>query len=398
MRKITNEQLMDFLNNSLTNNNLQKTLNEIAKLIGNPIAVFDANYYVLGYSDITNIDDNVWLRGRIRGYCLYEYAVHLQKLQDDDGIKSRLLIGFGKYRRRLCKVMSDSVVIGYFSVLEQNISFDEVDDSIYDLVAGVVSKEISIERALKPGSKGAEAEVILIDLINVGFANPSLLAHRILGTPLDSKTNYRLIAINMAKFTSTNMGEANFKALISRIFPRCWSVFIKGYVITLVDWKMLGDNFRDYVDTLSTLLSAEGLTAGISDEFSGLYDIRTYYNQAINVHSFASKNEIIAFYNAHKLFHMVNYLHTSTDHLFTDELIEKISNYDRVYNTEYVKTIYYYIKCDKSPTRAATCMNAHKNTIVYRIDKVKELFNFDFNDEHRNIQLYISCLILDIKK
>ena len=54
---------------------------------------------------------------------------------------------WGPHRRRICPLISNSLTIGYLSVLEYHTAFDAVPGEIYDLVAGVLVKELTIEQA-----------------------------------------------------------------------------------------------------------------------------------------------------------------------------------------------------------------------------------------------------------
>ncbi|MGN1417358.1 MAG: PucR family transcriptional regulator [Oscillospiraceae bacterium] len=62
-----------------------------------------------------------------------------------------------------------------------------------------------------------------------------------------------------------------------------------------------------------------------------------------------------------------------------DVLGELISN-DRKHNTEYVKTLEAYLHCGCSMVKAADELYIHRNTMVYRIEKIRALLCIDFND------------------
>ncbi|CAN4023112.1 ribose 5-phosphate isomerase B, partial [Dysosmobacter welbionis] len=127
---------------------------------------------------------------------------------------------WGPHRRRICPLISNSLTIGYLSVLEYHTAFDAVPGEIYDLVAGVLVKELTIEQAIRLSHQHDSAEMLLSSILNEGFANRALFLQRILGTVFEQAGPYSLIGINMHAFSSRVSGERHFKARLGTIFPK----------------------------------------------------------------------------------------------------------------------------------------------------------------------------------
>lgn len=53
---------------------------------------------------------------------------------------------------------------------------------------------------------------------------------------------------------------------------------------------------------------------------------------------------------------------------------------DRLHNTEYVKTLEAYLRSNCNLVKAAESLFIHRNTMVYRIEKIRTLLEMDFND------------------
>ncbi|MGN1101979.1 MAG: PucR family transcriptional regulator [Huintestinicola sp.] len=53
---------------------------------------------------------------------------------------------------------------------------------------------------------------------------------------------------------------------------------------------------------------------------------------------------------------------------------------DRHHNTEYIKTLDTYLRCNCNLVKTAETMFIHRNTIVYRIEKIRSLLEIDFSD------------------
>ncbi|MGN0675589.1 MAG: PucR family transcriptional regulator [Oscillospiraceae bacterium] len=53
---------------------------------------------------------------------------------------------------------------------------------------------------------------------------------------------------------------------------------------------------------------------------------------------------------------------------------------DRQHNTEYIKTLDTYLRCNCNLIKTAETMFIHRNTIVYRVEKIRSLLDIDFSD------------------
>lgn len=76
---------------------------------------------------------------------------------------------------------------------------------------------------------------------------------------------------------------------------------------------------------------------------------------------------------------------------FINEDIYQIFLYDQANKSEFIDTIYLYLLTNKSLNETAKRLYIHKNTITYRLEKIKELFSLDFFDYNKNIN-YISSI------
>lgn len=104
MDRAVYEAVQEFLNFSFRYNNMNLLIDRAAKVVGNPVAVFDKNYYTVAYSDISGIEDEVWTAGKERGYCLFEYAAMLHGLENMRGtpLPYQVFDDWGPNRRRIC--------------------------------------------------------------------------------------------------------------------------------------------------------------------------------------------------------------------------------------------------------------------------------------------------------
>lgn len=83
---------------------------------------------------------------------------------------------------------------------------------------------------------------------------------------------------------------------------------------------------------------------------------------------------------------------------FYHKKLKKIIEYDIKHNTELEKTLYYYIKHNGSIQKIADSLYAHRNTINYRITKIKEILDTDLSTQEELFQYSLAFYIKKMRK
>jgi len=88
-------------------------------------------------------------------------------------------------------------------------------------------------------------------------------------------------------------------------------------------------------------------------------------------------------------------LYSIADENIVDEIVDRylkpILDYDIKHNSNFEETLLNYLKYNGSVQRVSAEMFIHKNTILYRITKIKELLGLDLEDEEEKMLLYLVC-------
>lgn len=104
--------------------------------------------------------------------------------------------------------------------------------------------------------------------------------------------------------------------------------------------------------------------------------------------------EILKLYISKDVFIGVSdpFIQTTNDYISYKVL--DILNYDLNNKTDYATTLKTYLSASLSPQLRSEILFIHKNTLIYRINKIKELFDIDFTDADQCFQLYFSFQLL----
>ncbi len=83
---------------------------------------------------------------------------------------------------------------------------------------------------------------------------------------------------------------------------------------------------------------------------------------------------------------------------FFMETLGPIVEYDREKDAELLDTLKMYYQCGCNLKRVSEEMYTHYNTVIYRMQRIKEIGNIDFNDSNTTLNVHIALKILNVLK
>ncbi len=189
--------------------------------------------------------------------------------------------------------------------------------------------------------------------------------------------------------------EMEIRSKIDRILPdKQWTIgFNNGYVTLFADQGRDASDFHDQTRRQDLLL-------GISDVFSQVSDVQEYLLQARAAHYFALHHAMetgAAFFDDYKIDYMLAVASSRSKMGGIRNVLRAISAYDEKNHTDYFNTLRAYLIKNQRAAEAAKALHIHKNTVFYRIGRIRELFAIDFTDMRSLTALYNSFLILDMQ-
>ena len=390
------------LETAFSQNDLHSLTEAVSHVLKNPIAVYDTGYYILAYSATDSVQDPLWREGMKRGYCRYEYAAILSRLdhaaestsQENRG--TQIITNFGSARRRQERLMMSGHLVGYIAILENDTPFERIPEEYYHLAASLLAKEVSIAKSQNNTAR-SDSHSIVTDLLNDGFANKLLFRRRISGSTLDIDSSFRLLVIDTLQFRDTS-SRTQIANSLSEFFPNAISsVFHRHHIVVLLDLKH--QEFQNYTPRSSFLsfLEKKQLRCCVSDPFDDLYYLKKYYtlcSSVLELSGIYHDQRYLITYDSYKLQRSVSLIAPQELPYLCRSVIAEIYKNDQLENTENLQTLFCYLHTGKSLQKTAGLLFIHCNTVAYRIQRLCERYQLDFQNEFENFQLYYSCLIL----
>lgn len=75
---------------------------------------------------------------------------------------------------------------------------------------------------------------------------------------------------------------------------------------------------------------------------------------------------------------------------FVNDVLGELIEYDRKYNTTFLETAKIFISFNYSASKTAEYFNVHYNTIIYRLGRIKHLFNIDLENQNQRLSVELA--------
>lgn len=191
----------------------------------------------------------------------------------------------------------------------------------------------------------------------------------------------------------------HLESMMSR-FSDNYSIFINNSQLIIVFV-----NFHDYeiANCINHLLEyckkiKTGWSLGVGQNQANLPLLAKSYKQAESVLTFAAKRDNhIAYYKDLGIYRLLLSVEDDTvlREIYQDSL-GKLADYDKAQGTDYMDTLKFYLENDASVQAAAKLTYVHRNTINYKLNKIKEIINCNLSCPEDKLKLMLAFKIRDL--
>ncbi|GIM30345.1 purine catabolism regulatory protein [Clostridium polyendosporum] len=156
----------------------------------------------------------------------------------------------------------------------------------------------------------------------------------------------------------------------------------------------------DFYNKLGDSISCT-LHIGISRCHSGITSIRTAFRDTlncINLKKHQNINEPICCYSNKHEYHLLSEMSEASLMKLCEDTIMPIIEFDKDNNTNLINTLKVYYLSKFNCTDTAKKLFLHRNTLINRLDKIKELLHGDFSDNDKMFSVYLGICAYEILK
>lgn len=379
---------MHILGNALfSGNGLQHLVDTAAEIFGNPIYVVDLQHKYLAISSGIFPDNAFYSKANESPYIREEGILYIRKNQIDAKVrKNKLPIYFFNeivgYGTLISAIHIDGIEVGHIMLQESEHKFREADSELLYNFSRLVSIELQ-KSSVFTDNKGVMYSYFLADLLKNPDSNVNAVKSRLKTLGFKLKDDLYIMTIPASSYHTSNLKLEVILQNIKNILVGSLYVIYENSIVFLIS-KDKYHPFTEYeLERLHDFLYTNHLKAGISNFFSILEDAPRFYKQALDAVKLGTHmgdDAPIYYYHDYYIYQM--FLTYEKEDKKLRYLIHpglmQLHLYDQEKGTDFTETLRNYLICPGQPSVIAKNLHIHKNTLLYRMGKIKEITGCDF--------------------
>lgn len=372
-----------------------KNLNEIIEglysIIHNPIAVINRDFQLVACHSPFLFDDetrNESIRMGYVNYSTYKKIRETLKVEDT----SKIVTTLSSNRRLIINLKNErNEILGLLIILEVETKLELISDDFIKILSELTKKYIYDQNFAKTNDN---IKSFFASLLDNTFTDKAIFLQKIKDLKIDLKNPYYLLILDFNE--QFNEGskietESFFLSLIKKQIIA--TTYKNGDYVLLIKDKLN----EETIIKINDFLFKMRFYMIVSNRIVDLYSINNIFIEEYKIFTLLQKT--VGDYLLYDLANFLPFLPLISykkEELinFINEDIYQIFLYDQANKSEFIDTIYLYLLTNKSLNETAKRLYIHKNTITYRLEKIKELFSLDFFDYNKNINYIFSIHIL----
>jgi hypothetical protein len=185
------------------------------------------------------------------------------------------------------------------------------------------------------------------------------------------------------------------KKVIPQTFSGCYVIKYMSQLVLIANLRLISE--KNMNDLLLDVLLRSQTYCGISYKFTNMLKLHQYFRQAEIAAIYGSKNPgALNYCEEYALDYLKDVIR---DNLATDirhPALKILKHYDSRNNTEYYKTLMEYLLNERDQRKTAKVLCIHRNTLVYRVNRIDEILGLDLNDTSLRNHILMSDFIGDL--
>ena len=368
---------------------LQQLALDVGIYLDCPLLVLDDAFRVVAHFCPVGFSDPLFRSAVSQGAITYEASAVISKSQAlREGGADMIKLEESSFRRRFAPLICTGVRLGYLICVDTDSHLPKISAEIWRQIDLLLAKQLFIETS-RQDKPFETTEDILMHLLEGGFPSASYFRLQTVGTYLADFHPSAFALLDLTAYHSQYLGTRHLKEEIGERFPDSHSFLYKGDVFLFL--------YQDRDAAIFTELAGEfGLKVIVSEAIRDLYDLPVLYRAARD----ALDMIIASNYHGENVC-SVSQLRTplllknleSRGDLISPEL-RALAEHDRKKETQYCETLYFYLIYSHSLKKTCDALFTHRNTVLYRIGRIRDDFLIPLDDPERYTELLLGTAIL----
>lgn len=172
-------------------------------------------------------------------------------------------------------------------------------------------------------------------------------------------------------------------------------------VLLIINEKSRSINLKGITDSIrrssKEVLPEINVSIGVGEAYSEFSDIKKSYAEAEKALKITKAQEELdntIFYSDIGVYKLITEIeNTALLRKYYDSTVGKLKKYDEQNNTDFSKILYVFIKENGNLIQTSQKLYLHRNTLIYKVNKIQELIKRDLSNTDVRFEFYMGYLI-----
>lgn len=376
---------------------IEAVLDAASVRLGNSLLFCDMNFKIIASSISIPVLDPLWKENIKQGYCSYEFINGVKELESirnasQTAVAVEVTCDKSPYRKLSSKVFHNRVQVGFILMIEGDNKFLPSHYEMLSTVSSVISYTINYYAPdLFEGI--SLYQQLLYDLL-IGAPSKDIL-------PRLSELRFPSKMLTLFIYPTRYLGREHLKKHTSRnlkiLIPGTHVTYHKNGIVAIVPLKNDAEMDTEQFELLKEFSKAEHAQIGISNSFSSIENFVSHFEQAYAALELGQKlnpNELVYRYLNYQVFDLFSEV-KNPDILgrFCHPALAVLRQYDHNNNTNLYETLCIFLDNGCSVKFTSERLHLHRNSLVYRLNRITEICKIDLEDINTIFLLRLSFLI-----
>ena len=373
------------------------------QILGNPLLLQAADFFLIAHSSM--IDENPQLAHLTDAAESFE-TITISKL-DPEYTASRekkepfFLPAYLSGSRQLCVNLFRHGIFAYRLILAEEISplLPEQAPLLQPLSSYL---EPLLLRADEDSlSESYSLERTLTEIISEKMTDYAVINSHLSEYGWTSGHSYCCMTLKMTSLDSQNLTSHYLCHHFEEIVPGSCAFQYEEELVVFINLTRFDGTIDKLLLTTTPFLRDSFLKTGVSSAVRGTIDLRYCYLQASIALDSGSKYQNYRW--VHRFENIsISYLcdcciRDMPAHMVCSEKLIRLQAYDAAHNSQFCQTLRVFLDCHLNAVQAARRLYIHRSTFLYRLERIREIIEIDFNDEEMLFYLMLSYRITDLQ-
>ncbi len=395
---VTGEKALAIYEILVSGKGISAIADKAGDLFKNPIVVVTLNCRVIAAAAFPE-NDALFEQVRTSGYLPTQYFDALAKNPRYMAIyraEEPVIVSDVLSERRVMafRIGTADAPAGAVFMWECEHEFDAEDKPLFHTLCRVINTE---QRSSSPAYEARKKSFeYVIEEILEGRLSGDRMRQQLLSMGIEPKKPRCLFVIQNSD--DSKLYAEYIRSKVENIFHRCHYAVYNNRLLVLAESTGKGLLEPEERSALKSFLTDNGFLCGCSSRFVSMNTLPEVYRQAVTAARIGRQMDghgPIFYMWEYAVYHMCDMLNGTCNLLeFCNPLIIAIRQYDLINGTDFLQTMRAFVESGCRPVETAQALGVHRNTVDYRLGRIRELFGVNYDDQRMMFSFGLSFQVL----